>query len=221
MNKAELANLIDHTNLHPHDTEEDIVKLCEEAIEHEFKSVCVTPYRVPLAMEELKNSKVMVDTVIGFPLGSSPTISKTNEARWVLENGADEIDMVMNIAAFKDKDYEFVENDIKSVVDVSKKFDAITKVIIETCYLNDSEIRKACDIAEKANADFVKTSTGFGDSGAKVEDIKIMDAEIGGKLGIKASGGIKNFQQAKSMIEAGATRIGASSGVKIVSGVKN
>ena len=217
MNKKELANMIDHTNLNPQDSKQDIEKLCKEAIEHEFKAVCVTPHRVPLANELLKESGVKVDTVIGFPLGANPSEIKREETKWVLENGADEVDMVINIAALKDNKYKLIKDEIVKVVSVAKEYNAITKVIIETCYLNDEEIKKACNLAKKAEADFVKTSTGFGDSGAKVEDIETMKDTVGEELGIKASGGIKTYEEALSMINAGASRIGASSGVKIIS----
>ncbi len=220
MDKNELANYIDHTNLHPHDPEDDIKRLCEEAKKHNFRSVCVTPYRVPLADKLLEGNDVLVDTVIGFPLGANSTEVKRKETEEVISNGADEVDMVINIAALKDEKYDLVRKDIKSVVGIADEHDAVSKVIIETCYLTDEEKRKACELAEEAGADFVKTSTGFGDAGARIEDVELMNEVVGGNLGIKASGGIGSYEEAIDMIEAGATRIGASSGVEIVSGAE-
>lgn len=216
----DMAKMIDHTNLSPTATVDDIKKLCEEAKEHEFASVCVNPIYVPLSAKLLENSSVKVCTVVGFPLGANTTEVKSYETRNAIKNGAQEIDMVMNIGAFKSGAYEIFKADIKAVVDATKSAgvssDIIVKVILETCFLDEEEIVKACEIAKEAGADFVKTSTGFGDYGARVEDVSIMRKTVGRDVGVKASGGIKNFEQALEMLDAGANRIGASSGVTIV-----
>lgn len=218
----DMAKMIDHTFLKPTGTVDDIKKLCKEAKEHEFASVCVQPVFVPLASKLLAETSVKVDTVIGFPLGANTSETKAFETRNAIKNGAQEIDMVMNISAFKSEAYDLVKSDIKSVVDATKSSgvssDIIVKVIIETCYLDDEEIVKACEISRDAGADFVKTSTGFGDEGATIEGVSLMRKTVGRDTGVKASGGIKNFDQALDMLDAGANRIGASSGVKIVTG---
>ncbi|MDN5320000.1 MAG: deoxyribose-phosphate aldolase [Thermococcaceae archaeon] len=212
----DIAKYIDHTNLKPYATKEDIIKLCEEAKKYGFYAVCVNPYRVKLAKEQLKGTDIKVASVIGFPLGATPTEVKVFEAKKALEDGADELDMVINIGALKDKDYEYVKNDIAEVVKVAHEKGAVVKVIIETCYLTDEEKEIACKLAMEAGADFVKTSTGFGTGGATVEDVRLMRRIVGDKLGVKAAGGIRTYEQALAMIEAGANRIGTSSGVKIV-----
>jgi len=216
----DMAKMIDHTNLSPTAAVDEIKKLCEEAKEHEFASVCVNPIYVPLSAKLLEDSSVKVCTVVGFPLGANTTEVKSYETRNAIKNGAQEIDMVMNIGAFKSGAYEIFKADIKAVVDATKKAgvssDIIVKVILECCYLDEEEIVKACEIAKDAGVDFVKTSTGFGDYGARVEDVSIMRKTVGRDVGVKASGGIKNFEQALEMLDAGANRIGASSGVTIV-----
>lgn len=213
-----IANLIDHTALKPDTTKEQIHMLCKEAKEFSFASVCVNPTWVAFAAEQLQESKeVKVCTVIGFPLGASTPEVKAFETTNAIENGATEIDMVINIAALKDNDNELVERDISAVVEATKG-KALTKVIIETCLLTDEEKVRACELAVKAGADFVKTSTGFSTGGATVEDIALMRKTVGPTIGVKASGGVRNLGDAKEMIEAGATRIGASSGVSIVKG---
>lgn len=212
----DIAKYIDHTNLKPYATKEDIIKLCEEAKKYGFYAVCVNPYRVKLAKEQLEGTDIKVASVIGFPLGATPTEVKVFEAKKALEDGADELDMVINIGALKDKDYEYVKNDIAEVVKVAHEKGAVVKVIIETCYLTDEEKEIACKLAMEAGADFVKTSTGFGTGGATVEDVRLMRRIVGDKLGVKAAGGIRTYEQAMAMIEAGANRIGTSSGVKIV-----
>ncbi|RAK10351.1 deoxyribose-phosphate aldolase [Halanaerobium saccharolyticum] len=216
----DMAKMIDHTNLSPTATVDEIKELCEEAKEHEFASVCVNPIYVPLSAKLLEESSVKVCTVVGFPLGANTTEVKSYETRNAIKNGAQEIDMVMNIGAFKSGAYEIFKADIKAVVDATKKAgvssDIIVKVILECCYLDEEEIVKACEIAKDAGVDFVKTSTGFGDYGARVEDVSIMRKTVGRDVGVKASGGIKNFEQALEMLDAGANRIGASSGVTIV-----
>ncbi len=218
----DVAGYIDHTNLKPYATREDITRLCDEAIQYGFYAVCVNPYRVKLAKDYLKGkgASVRVASVIGFPLGATPTEVKVFEAKKALEDGADELDMVINIGALKDGDYEYVRNDIAEVVRAAHEKGAKVKVIIETCYLTEEEKVKACELVKEAGADFVKTSTGFGTGGATVEDVRLMRKVVGPEMGVKAAGGIRTYEQAIAMIEAGATRIGASSGVKIVQGAR-
>jgi len=218
--KMNIAKYIDHTNLKSYATKEDIIKLCEEAKKYGFYAVCVNPYRVKLAKEHLKGTDIKVASVIGFPLGATPTEVKVFEAKKALENGADELDMVTNIGALKDKDYEYVKKDIEDVTKVAHEKGAIVKVIIETCYLSEEEKEIACKLAMEAGADFVKTSTGFGTGGATIEDVKLMRKVVGDKLGVKAAGGIRTYEEALAMINAGANRIGTSSGVKIIEGSK-
>jgi deoxyribose-phosphate aldolase len=222
VDRIDIARYIDHTNLKPYATADDIKKLCDEAVEYNFYAVCVNPYRVKLAKDYLKekNADVKVASVIGFPLGATPTEVKVFEARKALEDGADELDMVINIGALKDRDYEYVKNDIAEVVKVAHEKGAKVKVIIETCYLTEEEKVKACELAKEAGADFVKTSTGFGTGGATIEDVRLMRKVVGPEMGVKAAGGIRTYEQALAMIEAGATRIGTSSGVKIVEGAR-
>ena len=219
----DISRYIDHTNLKPYASREDIIRLCDEAIEYNFYAVCVNPYRVKLAKEYLREKKadVKVASVIGFPLGATPTEVKVFEAKKALEDGADELDMVINIGALKDKGYDYVRNDIAEVVKVAHEKGAKVKVIIETCYLTEEEKVKACELAKEAGADFVKTSTGFGTGGATVEDVRLMRKVVGPEMGVKAAGGIRTYEQALAMIEAGANRIGTSSGVKIVEGTRN
>ncbi|HHV26022.1 MAG TPA: deoxyribose-phosphate aldolase [Tissierellia bacterium] len=209
-----ITSIIDHTLLKPEATKEMIEKLCSEAKEYNFFSVCVNPYYVKTAKEELEGSNVKIATVIGFPLGSTPKEVKAFEALEAIKNGADELDMVINIGALKDGDYTTVEEDIKAVVNEAAD-NALVKVIIETCLLDDEEKKKACEIAKAAGADFVKTSTGFSTGGATVEDVKLMREVVGEDLGVKASGGIRDYETAKKMVEAGASRIGASSSIEI------
>jgi deoxyribose-phosphate aldolase len=216
---ASLSSMIDHTLLKPDATEEQIKKLCKEARENKFASVCINPHYVPLAVECLRGSDVKVCTVIGFPLGASTTRTKVAEAKEVVENGAGEVDMVINIGALKSGDIDAVRNDIESVV-IAVKDRALVKVIIETCLLTDEEKVKACQIAKMAGADFVKTSTGFSTGGATVEDVKLMRQVVGSEMGVKASGGVRSFAAAMEMIKAGANRLGTSSGVAIVKGAR-
>jgi deoxyribose-phosphate aldolase len=213
--KATLAKTIDHTLLKAIGPEQSLRELCAEAKNYGFASVCVNPYWVPLCAKELASSHVMVCTVIGFPLGANTTEVKAAEAKLAVSQGASEIDMVINLGAVKSGDWRAVEEDMKAVVRASGN--AKVKVIIETCYLTDVEKVKACECAMKAGARFVKTSTGFGTGGATVEDIQLMRKTVGDKLLIKASGGIRTYHDAILMLEAGADRIGASSGVAIVS----
>lgn len=209
------SKMIDHTLLKPDARKEEINKIIEEAIKYEFASVCVNPTWVKLAAEKLKGSKVAVCTVIGFPLGAGTTNTKVFEAKDAILNGADEIDMVINIGALKDKKDNFVEKEIREVVKAASG-KALVKVIIETCLLNDEEKVRACKLAVGAGADFVKTSTGFSTGGAVVKDVELMRKTVGENVGVKASGGIHSKDEMDSMIEAGASRIGASAGVKIM-----
>lgn len=213
-----IANMIDHTLLKADATKEQIIKLVEEAKEYSFASVCVNPTWVKTAAEGLKDTpNVKVCTVIGFPLGATTSETKAFETKNAIENGATEIDMVINIGALKDEQNDFVEQDIKAVVD-SAKGKAIVKVIIETSLLTDEEKKRACELSVKAGAHFVKTSTGFSTGGATVQDIRLMRETVGPDLGVKASGGVRSREDALALIEAGATRIGASSGVAISKG---
>lgn len=211
---------IDHTLLKPEATSEQIKNLCLEAKKYDFAAVCVNAYYVPLAATELKESQVKVCTVVGFPLGASPTETKLNEAEWAINKGAKEIDMVINIGALKDKEYSIVEEDITKLVKLCHSKKAILKVIIETCLLSEEEKIKACELSEKAGADFVKTSTGFAGGGATFKDVALMRKTVTNKVKIKASGGVKSHDDALKMIELGADRIGTSSGVKLVKGEK-
>ncbi len=215
MNKIELAGYIDHTALKPDAKEGDIIKLCREALEHKFASVCVNPCYVKLADSFLHGTEVKVCTVAGFSLGATTKEVKAFEAAQAIENGADEIDMVINIGALKSGKPEIVEEDIKAVADVCRG-KALLKVIIEACLLTDDEKVTACELSKKSGADFVKTSTGFSASGAAVEDVVLMRRTIGPNMGVKAAGGIRNLESALQMIEAGATRIGASASVSII-----
>lgn len=214
-----IERYIDHTKLNPDAIKDDIVKLCNEAKEYNFKSVCINPQYVKLCKELLKNTETEVCTVIGFPLGANTMEIKVKEAEQAIEDGASEIDMVINISKLKDKDYDYVLDEIKQIVDLAGE-NIIVKVIIETCLLEDFEKEKAAQLIMEAGADFVKTSTGFSKSGADVNDIKLLKKVVGDKIKIKASGGIRNFEAAKEMIDAGADRIGASSGIKIVEEIK-
>ncbi|MCF2135747.1 MAG: deoxyribose-phosphate aldolase [Candidatus Thorarchaeota archaeon] len=213
---TKLAQMIDHTELKPDATEERIRSLCSEAVAHKFGAVCVNSHNVAIAAEALKGTEVKVCSVIGFPLGAMITDAKVCETRAAVKNGAAEIDMVLNIGAFKSGDFEAVRSDIAAVVEGASGH--TVKVILETGYLTTDEIVQACKICEDAGAHFVKTSTGFGPRGASVDDVKIMHETVGGRLGIKAAGGIRTFEDALAMISAGATRIGASKGIQILAG---
>ncbi|AOH55763.1 deoxyribose-phosphate aldolase [Peribacillus muralis] len=213
-----VAGLIDHTLLKADATKEQIKVLCEEAREYKFASVCVNPTWVKYASELLEGSEVKVCTVIGFPLGATTPETKAFETKDAISNGAHEVDMVINIGALKDKDDELVERDIRAVVAASTG-KALSKVIIETSLLTEEEKVRACELAVKAGTDYVKTSTGFSTGGATVEDIALMRKTVGPNIGVKASGGVRNTADAQNVIEAGATRIGASAGVSIVKGL--
>ena len=214
MKPSELAKYIDHTLLKPEASAEQIKKICAEARDYHFASVCVNPSRIALVAEELKGTDVTPCCVVGFPLGAIPSESKAAETAVCVKNGAGEIDMVINIGAAKDGDWAYVESDIAAVKAACGP--AKLKVIIETCLLTDEEKVKACQAAMRANADFVKTSTGFSRAGATVEDVKLMRQTVGPDMGVKAAGGVHNRAEAEAMIAAGATRIGASSGIAIV-----
>ncbi|MGM0777039.1 MAG: deoxyribose-phosphate aldolase [Bacillota bacterium] len=213
-----VAKMIDHTLLKADATKDQIEKICAEAKEYNFASVCVNPTWVKLSSDLLNGTEVKVCTVIGFPLGASTPETKAVETKNAIENGATEVDMVINIGALKGGDNELVERDIRAVVDAAKG-KALTKVIIETCLLTEEEKVRACELSVKAGADFVKTSTGFSTGGATAEDIALMRKTVGPDLGVKASGGVRSAEDAQKMIEAGATRIGASSGAAIVNGL--
>jgi len=210
-----LAKYIDHTLLKPDTTQEQIGLLLKEAKEYEFASVCVNPYWVSYSADFLKEANVKVCTVIGFPLGATTTDTKVYETKQAIENGATEVDMVINIGELKSGNVDNVHQDIIAVVKAAEG-KALTKVIIETSLLTDEEKVKACELAKSAGADFVKTSTGFSGGGATEADIKLMRKTVGPQMGIKASGGVRTRQDALSMIEAGATRIGASAGIDII-----
>ncbi|MDQ0089463.1 deoxyribose-phosphate aldolase [Paenibacillus anaericanus] len=212
-----LARMIDHTLLRADATKAEITKLIEEAKKYEFASVCVNPTWVSYAAEHLANTNVEVCTVIGFPLGASTSTTKAFEVSDAIKNGATEVDMVINIGALKDGNHDLVEQDIKAVVDAAAG-KALVKVIIETCILTDEEKKIASQLAVKAGTDFVKTSTGFSTGGATAEDVALMRQTVGEKVGVKASGGVRNLEDMEKMIAAGASRIGASSGVKIMEG---
>ncbi|MBR5804555.1 MAG: deoxyribose-phosphate aldolase [Clostridia bacterium] len=220
MDERNIARYIDHTLLKANATEDQIRKLCEEAREYQFASVCVNTCYVPLAAELLKGSGVKTCCVVGFPLGAMSTEAKAYEAADAVKNGAEEVDMVINVGAIKSGNWDYVKKDIERVVKASHDR-ALVKVIIETCLLTDEEKVMACTAAKEAGADFVKTSTGFSTGGATVEDIRLMRETVGSEMGVKASGGIRTYEDAAAMIEAGATRIGASSGIAIVEGAKN
>lgn len=211
----EIESYIDHTLLKPEATEEQIVKICGEAKKFSFASVCVNPFYTSLVRRKLEGSNVKTCVVIGFPLGANTKEVKAFETENAIENGAQEVDMVINIGALKDKKYDVVEEDIRAVVEKANGR-ALVKVIIECCLLNKEEMLKACELSVKAGANFVKTSTGFSTGGAREEDVALMRKTVGTEVGVKASGGIRDFKTTKAMIEAGANRIGASAGIKIV-----
>jgi deoxyribose-phosphate aldolase len=216
-----VAGMIDHTMLNPDATPDQITQLCDEAKKYSFASVCVNPSYVPLCRKLLIGSNVKVCTVIGFPLGSTTTEVKKVEAEQAIENGAEEIDMVINVGQLKGGNFDYVENDIQTVVNVAKRHNALVKVIIETALLTDKEKVQASLISKNAGADFVKTSTGFSKGGATVGDVALMKYVVGKGIGVKASGGIRSKEDAEAMIASGADRIGASASVKIVSGEKS
>jgi len=213
-----LANMIDHTLLKPDATQEQIAQLCFEARKHGFASVCINPTWVELCAKLLKGSSVKVCTVIGFPLGATSPEVKAFETQVALDHGATEIDMVINVGALKARDLELVASDIRGVVTTSHARQAIVKVIIEAILLTDEEKTIACLLSKEAGADYVKTSTGFASGGATAHDVALMRRVVGPEMGVKAAGGVRTYEDAENMIKAGATRIGASAGVKIIQG---
>lgn len=213
---ADIATMIDHTLLKPDATQDQIAQLCYEARKYGFAAVCVNPTHVKLCAELLKGSPVHVCTVVGFPLGATPPEVKAYEAQQSIDHGAVEVDMVINIGALKSKDYALVERDIATVARTCHAGGALLKVIIEAALLSDEEKVIACQLAKAAKADYVKTSTGFGPGGATAHDVELMRRAVGPEMGVKAAGGIKSYQDAEAMVKAGATRIGASAGIKIV-----
>lgn len=214
MDKRALASIIDHTILKPDAARETVIEYCRQAVEYGFASVCINPCFVKLAADQLKNTSVKVCTVIGFPLGAGSTEAKAYEAAVAVAQGAHEVDIVINIGALKEGNLEYVEQDIRQVVKASEN--ALVKVIIETCYLTDEEKVIACRLAKNAGAHFVKTSTGFGSAGATAADVALMRETVGNDMGVKAAGGIRSFKDAAAMVEAGANRLGTSSGIKII-----
>jgi deoxyribose-phosphate aldolase len=218
---SDVGGLIDHTLLKPDATLEDIDEICEEALRHNFASVCVNGVHVRRCAEILQGSGVLVCTVIGFPLGAVAPEVKVYEARRAIEDGAGEIDMVMNVGALRSGDDDFVRRDIAGVAEVAHSMGARLKVILETCLLTDAEKVRACELAQAARADFVKTSTGFSTGGATVADIELMRRTVGPAMGVKASGGVRSAEDAEAMVAAGATRIGASASVAIVQGERS
>ena len=212
---------IDHTLLKPEATSEQIAKLCQEAREYDFYSVCVNSYYVQEAVALLRGSNTKVCTVVGFPLGASTMETKRFEAMKAIAEGAGEIDMVINISAIKSGNWQYVLDDMSSLAQVCHQQNILLKVILETCLLTNEEKVKACELAVKAGVDFVKTSTGFSTGGATIDDVKLMRKTVGPDLGVKASGGIRDTAMAKAMIEAGATRLGTSASIAIVTGTQS
>lgn len=212
----QIAGMIDHTELKSSSGEKKIKNLCDEAKAFNFFSVCINPFYVKFAAEQLKGSEVAVCSVIGFPLGANKSKLKARETEEAVTDGADEVDMVLNVGALRDGKYDFVKKDINEVVKASGP--ALVKVIFETCYLTDEQIVTACDLTVEAGADYVKTSTGFGAFGAFPQHVRLMRKSVGPDIGVKASGGVQNFKDALRMIEAGASRLGTSAGVKIIEG---
>lgn len=214
----DLAGMIDHTLLKPDARVSEVEKLCHEAAKYHFASVCINPGYVPLCTRLLRDSTVKVCTVIGFPLGATSTASKVFETEQAIRDGAQEVDMVMNVGMLKSGEYEYVENDIFAVASTAKRYRVLSKVILETGFLTDEEKIQACVLTKRAGADFVKTSTGFGKGGATAGDIALMRRVVGSAMGVKASGGVRSREDALQMVSSGADRIGASASVKIVAG---
>ena len=216
-----LASYIDHTLLKPEAKKSDVLKICDEAVTYNFFSVCVNACHVKTVADAVAGSEVKVTAVVGFPLGATTSATKAFEANEAIENGANEIDMVINVGALKEHQYDIVKNDIKAVVDAIDRR-ALLKVIIETCLLTAEEKIKACELSVEAGADYVKTSTGFSTGGATAEDILLMRRVVGPNIGVKASGGIRDYETAMAMVEAGATRLGTSQSIAIVTqGISN
>ena len=215
-NEKMIASMIDHTLLKADATKEGFEKLCKEAMEYEFKMVAINSFPVALCAEMLKDSEVHVGAAIGFPLGQTTIETKVFEVKDAIKKGCDEIDYVINITELKDGNDAYIKREMQEIVDVCKEFGILSKVILETCYLNEDEKIRVCEIAKEVQPDFVKTSTGFGTAGATLEDVKLMKKVVGDKVKIKAAGGIRDLASAQAMIEAGAQRLGTSSGIKII-----
>ena len=220
LTKEALAQMIDHTNLHADITLEAVEKLCAEARDNHFKMVAINPAQVVLCKKLLKDTDVHVGAAIGFPLGQETLETKAFSTKDAIKNGADEIDYVINIHELKQKNYEYLTKEMQTIVDICRENNVISKVIFENCYLTKEEIKKMAEIALEVKPDFIKTSTGFGTSGAKVEDVELMKSVVGDEIGVKAAGGIRSLKEAQDMINAGATRIGTSKVVEIIQEMK-
>lgn len=216
----EVAGMVDHTNLKADATRADFQKLCDEAVRYGFKSVAINSYPVKMCREMLEGSKVLTGAAIGFPLGQTTIEAKAFEAQNAVDNGCQEFDYLLNVGKLKEHDYDYIEREMKALVAVARKAGICCKVIFETCYLTEEEIIEAARIASRVKPDFVKTSTGFGTAGAKPEHVRLMKEYAGPDVAVKAAGGIRSYEAAKAMIEAGATRLGTSSGIKIVEEMK-
>ncbi|UQS81769.1 deoxyribose-phosphate aldolase [Bombilactobacillus folatiphilus] len=221
LTKRQLAKYLDHTLLAPNATKEEIIRTCNEAKQYQTASVCVNAHWASLVHQQLAQSEIQTCVVVGFPLGATSTQAKVAEAQQAMRDGADELDMVINLGELLGGNDGAVQADISAVVQAVHAQDKLLKVIIETSFLNDEQIVKACQLSEQAQADFVKTSTGFSSAGAKENDVHLMRATVGESLGVKASGGIHSYQEALGMIEAGASRLGVSATVKILAGAKD
>lgn len=217
MNKNEIAQMIDHTNLHAYANHEDMQKLCKEAIENNFKMVAINSVQTAICKEYLKGTNVHVGAAISFPLGQTTLEVKLKETSNAIENGADEIDYVVNLTEVKEKNFDYIEKEMTEINNLCHAHNVICKVIFENCYLTKEEIKKLSEIAKKVKPDFIKTSTGFGTGGATVEDVRLMKSIVGDDVKVKAAGGIRDLKTLLAMVDAGAERIGTSSGVKILS----
>ena len=221
LSKEKLCGIIDHTLLKAYATKDDFIKLCDEAKQYHFAMVAINSYPVKLCKELLKYSDVHVGAAISFPLGQMSIESKANETLNAIKDGADEIDYVINISKLKDKDYDYIKKEMETITRICKENNVIVKVIFENCYLEKDEIKQLCLIARQVKPDYIKTSTGFGTSGAKVEDVKLMKETVKDEIKIKAAGGIRDWKTCKEMLEAGADRIGTSSSIKIIEEFEN
>ena len=216
MEKKELAQMIDHTQLRAYAVKEDFVKLCNEAKDYGFKMVAINSFPVEICSELLKGTGVHVGAAIGFPLGQTTIENKVHETKQAIEQGADEIDYVINIGRLKDGDYDYIEREMKEIVAACKEKGILSKVIFENCYLTEDEKKKMCEIALRVKPDFIKTSTGFGTGGATLEDVKLMKSIVKDEVKVKAAGGIRDLETFLAMVEAGAERIGTSAGIEII-----
>mgnify|MGYP003490133502 FL=1 len=216
MEKKDLAQMIDHTQLRAYAVKEDFVKLCTEAKDYGFKMVAINSYPVEICSELLKGTGVHVGAAIGFPLGQTTIENKVHETKQAIEQGADEIDYVINLGRLKDKDYDYLEREMKEIVSACKEKGILSKVIFENCYLTEDEKKKMCEIALRVKPDFIKTSTGFGTGGATLEDVKLMKSIVKDEVKVKAAGGIRDLETFLAMVEAGAERVGTSAGIEII-----